>query len=37
MLFETQPLDTLTLIGAATMLVVASMLASYVPMRRATG
>ena len=36
MLFETRPLDSLTILGAAVLLVAASALASYVPVRRAT-
>jgi predicted permease len=36
MLFEVDPLDPSTLIGAALLLIVASALASYLPVRRAT-
>ena len=36
MLFEVDPLDPPTMIGAALMLMVASALASYLPVRRAT-
>jgi predicted permease len=36
MLFEIEPLDPTTLIGAALLLIVATVIASYVPMRRAT-
>jgi ABC-type antimicrobial peptide transport system permease subunit len=37
MLFEVRPLDPLAILGAALLLVGASALASYVPVRRATG
>jgi putative ABC transport system permease protein len=37
MLFEVRPLDPLAILGAALLLVAASALASYVPVRRATG
>lgn len=36
MLFEVDPLDPSTLVGAALLLIAASALASYVPVRRAT-
>ena len=37
MLFEVHPLDPLAILGAALLLIAASALASYVPVRRATG
>jgi predicted permease len=37
MLFEVHPLDPSTIAGAALLLIAASALASYVPVRRATG
>jgi predicted permease len=37
MLFEVHPLDPSTLVGAAVLLIGASALASYVPVRQATG
>jgi putative ABC transport system permease protein len=36
LLFEVDPLDPLTLLGAALLLIVASGIASYIPVRRAT-
>jgi ABC-type lipoprotein release transport system permease subunit len=36
MLFEVDPLDLPTLAGAALLLIAASLLAAYVPTRRAT-
>ena len=36
LLFEVQPLDPATLLAAAVVLVAASLLASYLPARRAT-
>jgi ABC-type lipoprotein release transport system permease subunit len=36
MVFEVDPLDPWATIGAALLLIVASALASYLPMRRAT-
>ncbi len=36
MLFETEPLDPVTLTGAAALLVGAAVLATYLPARRAT-
>jgi putative ABC transport system permease protein len=36
MLFDVDPLDPLTILGAALLLIAASALASYVPVRRAT-
>jgi putative ABC transport system permease protein len=36
MFFEVDPLDPLTILGAALLLIAASALASYVPLRRAT-
>ena len=37
MLFEVHPLDPVAILGAAGLLIAASALASYVPVRRATG
>jgi ABC-type antimicrobial peptide transport system permease subunit len=37
MLFEVHPVDPSVLVGAALLLIAASALASYVPVRRATG
>ena len=36
MLFEVDPLDPSTILGAALLLIAAAALASYVPVRRAT-
>ena len=36
MLFEVDPLDPPTIVGAALLLIAAAALASYVPVRRAT-
>ena len=36
MLFEVQPLDPSIILGAALLLIAASALASYIPVRRAT-
>jgi len=36
MLYDVDPLDPSTTAGAALLLIVASVLASYLPMRRAT-
>jgi ABC-type antimicrobial peptide transport system permease subunit len=36
MLFEVHPLDPWTILGAALLLIAASALASFVPVRRAT-
>jgi ABC-type antimicrobial peptide transport system permease subunit len=36
MLFEVHPLDPSSILGAALLLIVASVLATYFPMRRAT-
>ena len=37
MLFEVDPLDPSSIVGAALLLIAASALASYVPVRQATG